>query len=84
MAPRTLFALLVLAACAAQSPETSVIRSGVPWYDSSGNRIYAGGANMYLEGGVYYLVGEGKKVLSGDCSDCFNLYKSTDLEHWDL
>jgi hypothetical protein len=44
----------------------------VPWYDSAGNRIFAGGANMYEENGVYYLVGEGKKVLDGDCSACFN------------
>ena len=67
-----------------QSPETSVIRSAVPWVDTSGARIYAGGANLYEEDGIFYLVGEGKKVLSGDCSDCFNLYKSVDLEHWDF
>ncbi len=50
---------------AAAGPETAVIRSGVPWFDTDGNRVYAGGANMYVEGGVYYLIGEGKKVLSG-------------------
>lgn len=44
--------------------------------------MYAGGANLYLEDGVFFLIGEGKKVLSGDCSACFNLYKSTDLVTW--
>jgi hypothetical protein len=37
---------------------------------------------MYLEDGVYYLVGEGKKTLSGDISACFNLYSSPDLATW--
>ena len=78
-------AILVVALSAnAQGPESSAIRSAVPWFDTQGNRIYAGGANMYFENGSYYLVGEGKKVLSGDCSDCFNLYKSVDLEKWDF
>jgi hypothetical protein len=77
-------AALLLPCVQAQGPESAVIRSAVPWYDTSGNRIYAGGANMYEENGVYYLVGEGKKVLDGDCSACFNLYKSTDLESWDF
>ena len=81
---RLLAASLLASGCGAQDPEASVIRPGVPWYDTQGNRIYAGGANMYLEKGVYYLVGEGKKVLSGDCSDCFNLYKSVDLVAWDF
>jgi len=53
----------------------------VPWFDTDGNRIYAGGANMYLESGRYYLVGEGNKTHE-DCSECFNLYSSTDLETW--
>ena len=75
--------LAALPSASAQSPEDSVIRSGVPWVDTSGNRIYAGGANMYEEGGVYYLIGEGEKLLS-DCSKCFNLYKSTDLVTWDF
>ena len=50
---------------AAADPADAVIRSGVPWYDTDGNRMFAGGANMYVEDGVYYLIGEGKKVLSG-------------------
>lgn len=57
--------LLLLPASAAADPADAVIRSGVPWYDTDGNRMFAGGANMYVEDGVYYLIGEGKKVLSG-------------------
>lgn len=30
----------------------------------------AGGANIYFENGLYYLTGEGKKVLGQDCSEC--------------
>ena len=45
-----------------QGPETSVIRPGVAWTDTSGNRVYAGGANLLLDGGRYWLIGEGKKV----------------------
>jgi hypothetical protein len=44
--------------------------------------MYVGGANIYQENGVFYLVGEGKKVLSGDCSSEFTFYNSTDLVHW--
>ena len=36
---------------------------------------------MYEEGGVYYLVGEGRKTV-GDCSACFNLYSSKDWAAW--
>lgn len=61
------------AAAAAAGPEDAVIRSGVPWLDTDGNRIYAGGANLFLEAGVFYLVGEGKKVVSGDNSACLQV-----------
>lgn len=44
--------------------------------------MYAGGANMYLEDGTYYMIGEGKKVLGQDLSACFNLYSTTDLSTW--
>lgn len=43
-----------------------VFHPGQPMYDTRGKRIYAGGANLYVEGGVYYLIGEGEKVYS-DC-----------------
>ena len=78
---RAAILLLSCAAAFAQGPENSVIRSAVPWIDTDGNRIYAGGANVFFEAGVYWLIGEGKKVLA-DCSQCFNLYKSTDLATW--
>ena len=79
---RAIFLLSFSLTLAAQGPEDSVIRSGVPWFDTNGNRVYAGGANLYAENGVYWLVGEGKKVLGSDISQCFNLYNSTDLVTW--
>lgn len=66
------------------SPQDTIIRPGVPVFDTDGNRLYAGGANMWYEqaDGLYYLIGEGKKTLSGVCSACFNLYSSPDLNAW--
>eukprot|EP00039_Didymoeca_costata_P023608 m.7675 g.7675 ORF g.7675 m.7675 type:complete len:346 (-) comp3752_c0_seq1:59-1096(-) len=79
----SLLSLLSVATfCVADGPEDTAIKSGVPWFDSDGNRIFAGGMNMVFEGGLYYIVGEGKKVLSGDCSACFNFYSSPDLKTW--
>jgi hypothetical protein len=74
-------ALAAAALVSAQDPADSVIHPGVPWFDTDNNRVYAGGANLFEEGGVYYMIGEGKKVLS-DCSACFNLYSSSDLVTW--
>lgn len=38
---------------------------------------------MYFEDGLYYLIGEGKKVLGdNDISECFNLYSSPNLSAW--
>ena len=45
---------------------SQVFQPGVPMYDTRGKRMYVGGANMYVENGVYYLIGEGEKVFS-DC-----------------
>lgn len=55
---RTLAAAAACALAAAQSPDDAVIRSGTPWYTADGQRMYAGGGNLYQEGGVFYLVGE--------------------------
>ena len=66
----------------AQSPEDAVFTPGQPMMDTAGRRIYAGGANMYHEAGMYWLIGEGEKVLS-DCSQCLQLYKSADLQAWE-
>jgi len=59
-----------------------LIKPGQPWTDTKGNRVYAGGSNIYQENGTYYLIGEGEKVLHGDCSAEFNLYASKDLTTW--
>jgi hypothetical protein len=75
-------AALLAALVLALAPEDAVIRSGVAWFDTAGERIYAGGANMVLEGGLFFLVGEGKKVVAGDNSACFNFYSSPDLQAW--
>lgn len=69
------------------NPETAVITPGVAWFDTDGNRINAGGANLIEEGGLFYLVGESEKVLGSnpsdpDLSECFNLYVSEDLIAW--
>lgn len=52
-----------------------------PSLHADGNRVYAGGANLYEEGGIFYLTGEGKKVFS-DCSGCLNQYSTTDFMTW--
>lgn len=85
MSPRatSLCAGLLAAACAAAAPEDAVLRPGVPVYDTSGARLYAGGANLHRENdGTFYLVGEGRKTLPAACSQCINLYSSTDLAAW--
>ena len=69
------------------NPETAVITPGVAWFDTDGKRIYAGGANLVEENGLFYLVGESEKVLGSnpadpDLSECFNLYVSEDLASW--
>lgn len=75
-------ALLTALAARAASPEDTIIRPGAALFDTDGNRLYAGGANIWLENGTYYLVGEGKKTLPGVCSECLNLYSSPDLGNW--
>lgn len=85
--PRHLFTLAaaaVVSAVLAASPEDAVFAPGQPIYDVKGDRVYAGGANLYLENGLYYMIGEGKKTGSGDLSTCLNLYSSPDLTTWTL
>ena len=74
-------AAIVASRLATAQVENSKIHPGVPWMDTSGNRVYAGGGNLYFEDGLYYLVGEGNK-LHEDCSECFNQYSSPDLVTW--
>jgi hypothetical protein len=83
-APRRLLAAALVAAAApsaaAASPEDAVFYPGQPVIDTAGDRVYAGGANLFFEGGVYYMIGEGKK--QGGLSLCLNLYSSPDLVAW--
>jgi len=62
---KSLLFLASVLTVASQSPENSIIYPGQAWFDTDGNRIYAGGSNIYHENGIYYLIGEGKKVYSG-------------------
>ena len=50
MAPlfRLLSPALLLAAALAAAPEDAVIRPGAPLFDTNGDRLYAGGANLWL------------------------------------
>ena len=48
----------VAATIAVAAPEDAVFYPGRAMYDSAGERMYAGGANIFLEDGVYWLVGE--------------------------
>ena len=56
-------AVVLVASAAAESPEDTVIRPGVPMFDTAGNRMYAGGANIWFENGTFWLVGEVKYIL---------------------
>ena len=74
--------LCLIVSTVAQAPsELGVIRSGVPWFDTAGHRVYAGGLGMYQLGERFYIIGEGNKTLS-DCSDCLNMYSSLDMQSW--
>ena len=78
--------LLGAAVVLAQNPEDAVIHSGAPWFTVDGQRMYAGGGNLFKDNGLYWWIGEGNKTLppksGGDCSECFNLYSSPDLSAW--
>ena len=53
-----LFSLAVFVA-AQPSPEDTVIRPGIPWFDTDGNRIYAGGLGFVVVNNVYACVQHG-------------------------
>jgi len=57
------------------------IVSGVPWYDTSGNRLVAGGGGFLLDKGTYYWYGESAKT-DGTSEHGVNCYSSTDLYNW--
>jgi hypothetical protein len=51
-------AIALAMGASAGNPENTVIRPGVPVFDTQGNRLYAGGANIWFENNTYWLVGE--------------------------
>jgi sucrose-6-phosphate hydrolase SacC (GH32 family) len=60
---------------------TDAIVSGVPWYDTDGNRIEAHGGGFLLVGDTYYWYGESAKVDDAT-QHGINCYSSTDLYNW--
>ncbi len=84
MRPIPRFAAVALALCISIRTvciSAASIRPGTEWLDTSGNRIYAGGAGLWFEDSTYYWVGEGNKTFQ-DLSQQFNLYSSPDLVTW--
>lgn len=59
----------------------TVIRNGVPWYDSDGNVINAHGACIVEDGGCYWLFGE-YKADGSNAFPGFGCYSSDDLVNW--
>jgi hypothetical protein len=62
-------------------PEDTIFRPGQPWFDTDGIRIEAHGGGLFVEDGVFFWVGEGRKVYS-DLSEGITLYSSSDLSVW--
>jgi len=62
-------------------PEDAIFRPGQPWFDTDGIRIEAHGGGFFVEDGVFFWVGEGRKVYS-DLSEGITLYSSSDLSAW--
>lgn len=65
-------------------PESATIISAGMRKDVDGNDIHAHGGGIYTENGTYYWFGTTQKILPGDLSDGINVYKSTDLQHWEF
>jgi len=67
----------------AQNPENTVIKSGVPWYDTSGNEVHAHGGGFYVDNtNKYYFIGTTRKLQGGWLSEGINCYSSDDLGTW--
>lgn len=66
-------AAVFVASAAAGNPEDTVIRPGVPMYDTAGNRMYAGGANIWFENGTFWLVGEVRCTTQRLIISCFTI-----------
>ncbi|KAI0670505.1 galactan 1,3-beta-galactosidase [Trametes maxima] len=59
----------------------SVIVSGAPWKDTSGNPIQAHGAGIFKVGSTFYWLGEDKSH-NGASFKAVSCYSSTDLVKW--
>lgn len=59
----------------------TVIRNGVPWFDTDGRIVNAHGACIVKDGGRYYLFGEYKSDES-NAFPGFSCYSSVDLVNW--
>lgn len=59
----------------------TIIRNGVPWFDSEGNIVNSHGACIVKNGGQYYLFGEYKSDES-NAFQGFSCYSSVDLVNW--
>lgn len=60
---------------------SSLIVSGVPWFDSRGRTVNAHGGCIVEDGGLYYLFGEYKTDRENRFAG-FSCYSSPDLVHW--
>jgi hypothetical protein len=66
-------AIALAMGASAGNPENTVIRPGVPVFDTQGNRLYAGGANIWFENNTFWLVGEViERARSMHCMDVEN------------
>jgi hypothetical protein len=88
---KSLFAVLVHATSA--SPEGATISSGTIFTAVDGGPVHAHGAGLILPSshpaganGDYYMVGTSAKVNWGEgwLSGGINMYRSADLQHWEL
>ncbi|MDE6637555.1 MAG: family 43 glycosylhydrolase [Muribaculaceae bacterium] len=59
----------------------TVVRNGVPWFDTDGNIVNAHGACIVEDGGKYWLFGEYKSDES-NAFPGFGCYSSPDLVNW--
>ncbi|XP_065174723.1 uncharacterized protein LOC135804712 isoform X1 [Sycon ciliatum] len=67
-----------------ETPESAEIVSAGLYKDMAGDDIHAHGGGIYAENGTYYWFGTSQKILPGELSDGINVYKSTDLQHWEF
>ncbi|CAN8105792.1 unnamed protein product [Discula destructiva] len=74
-------ASLLLAACASFVQASLQIVPGATWTGTNtGMHVQAHGAGVFVENGVYYLIGEDK--TAGSAFQNVNCYSSTDLVQW--